>query len=73
MFAALIVGAVWKLGAAALPVVGPANTVLAAAVAEPVPPFAIATTPVTFAAVPLVLWLRVGKLVMFAALRAGAF
>ena len=40
----------------------PPNAVNAAlAVVCPVPPFAIATVPVTFAAVPVVFWLSVGK------------
>ena len=43
-----------KLGASGPPVVGPAKTKLFATVAAPVPPFAIATTPVTLAAVPVV-------------------
>jgi hypothetical protein len=43
-----------------------------AAVVAVVPPFAMATVPVTFAAVPVVFWLNVGKLVMFAAEIVGA-
>ncbi len=41
----------------------------AEAVVWPVPPLAIATTPVTFAAVPVVFWLRVGKSAAIAMLR----
>ena len=50
MFAALIVGAVWKLGAPEPPVAGPAKTLFCAAPdAVPVPPFAIGSVPLTSA------------------------
>ena len=68
-FAALNVGAAVKPGAAVEPVKFP-NTVCAAAVAAPVPPFAIATVPVTFPALPLVLKLPVP--VMFVTATVGA-
>ena len=43
----------------------------AASVVAPVPPLAMATVPVTLAAVPVVFWLSVGKLLSEAALPVG--